>query len=101
MTPKYFQKKYLYYWKSVDSNIKINLKSNFVNCLIFVCFQHGNDIDLRPMGSRFMQKQSFTVHWGSDNKGDMLFMEVSCIGQNIFYLFYFIYTIFIEGDTIS
>ncbi|KAH3890104.1 hypothetical protein DPMN_014175, partial [Dreissena polymorpha] len=37
---------------------------------------HGNDIDLRPMGSRFMQKQSFTVHWGSDNKGDMLFMEV-------------------------
>ena len=39
-------------------------------------FQHGNDIDLRPMGSRFMQKQSFTVHWGSDNKGDMLFMEV-------------------------
>ncbi|KAL5007708.1 hypothetical protein ScPMuIL_016514 [Solemya velum] len=37
---------------------------------------HGNDIDLRPMGSRFMQKQSFTVHWGSDNTGDMLFMEV-------------------------
>ena len=51
--------------------------------LIFVLFQHGNDIDLRPMGSRFMQKQSFTVHWGSDNKGDMLFMEVSSIGKNI------------------
>ena len=39
-------------------------------------FQHGNDIDLRPMGSRMMQKQSFTVHWGADNTGDMLFMEV-------------------------
>ncbi|XP_060069151.1 MAP kinase-activating death domain protein-like isoform X2 [Ylistrum balloti] len=37
---------------------------------------HGNDIPLKPMGSRFMQKQSFTVHWGSDNSGDMLFMEV-------------------------
>ena len=23
-----------------------------------------------------MQKQSFTVHWGPDNTGDMLFMEV-------------------------
>ena len=47
---------------------------------LYMCaavLQHGNDIDLRPMGSRFMQKQSFTVHWGSDNKGDMLFMEVS------------------------
>ncbi|KAJ8299057.1 hypothetical protein KUTeg_023117 [Tegillarca granosa] len=41
---------------------------------------HGNDIDLRPMGSRFMQKQSFTVHWGSDNSGDMLFMEVCTLG---------------------
>ncbi|KAK2153965.1 hypothetical protein LSH36_280g00042 [Paralvinella palmiformis] len=37
---------------------------------------HGNDIDLKPIGSRLMQKQSFTVHWGSDNTGDMLFMEV-------------------------
>ncbi|XP_021369145.1 MAP kinase-activating death domain protein-like isoform X4 [Mizuhopecten yessoensis] len=37
---------------------------------------HGNEISLKPMGSRFMQKQSFTVHWGSDNSGDMLFMEV-------------------------
>jgi len=38
--------------------------------------QHGNDIDLKPLGSRLMQKQSFTVHWGADNTGDMLFMEV-------------------------
>ncbi|XP_069132028.1 MAP kinase-activating death domain protein-like isoform X6 [Argopecten irradians] len=37
---------------------------------------NGNEIPLKPMGSRFMQKQSFTVHWGSDNSGDMLFMEV-------------------------
>jgi len=40
------------------------------------CEQHGNDIDLKPLGSRLMQKQSFTVHWGADNTGDMLFMEV-------------------------
>lgn len=38
--------------------------------------QGGNDVDLRPAGSRLMQKQSFTVHLGTDNKGDMLFMEV-------------------------
>ncbi|CAF3868387.1 unnamed protein product [Adineta steineri] len=37
---------------------------------------NGNDIDLRPVGSRLLQKQSFTVHWGTDNTGDMLFMEV-------------------------
>ncbi|CAF1108470.1 unnamed protein product, partial [Didymodactylos carnosus] len=37
---------------------------------------NGNDVDLRPSGSRLLQKQSFTVHWGVDNTGDMLFMEV-------------------------
>ncbi|XP_071955707.1 MAP kinase-activating death domain protein-like isoform X2 [Antedon mediterranea] len=37
---------------------------------------HGNDIDLRPSGSRQMRKHSFVVHAGSDNKGDVLFMEV-------------------------
>lgn len=37
---------------------------------------NGNDVDLRPVGSRLLQKQSFTVHWGTDNTGDMLFMEV-------------------------
>lgn len=45
-------------------------------------FQHGNDIDLKPVGSRFMQKQSFTVHWGTDNTGDMLFMEVCLLVIN-------------------
>ena len=45
--------------------------------LVIVVFQQGNDIDLKPMGSRQMQKQTFTVHWGPDNTGDMLFMEVS------------------------
>ncbi|XP_071498003.1 MAP kinase-activating death domain protein-like isoform X2 [Diadema antillarum] len=37
---------------------------------------YGNDIDLRPAGSRQMRKHSFVVHAGSDNKGDVLFMEV-------------------------
>eukprot|EP00057_Strongylocentrotus_purpuratus_P027117 XP_011681591.1 PREDICTED: MAP kinase-activating death domain protein isoform X5 [Strongylocentrotus purpuratus] len=37
---------------------------------------YGNDIDLKPAGSRQMRKHSFVVHAGSDNKGDVLFMEV-------------------------
>jgi len=37
---------------------------------------NGNDVDLRPIRSRLLQKHSFTVHWGTDNTGDMLFMEV-------------------------
>ncbi|CAF0752523.1 unnamed protein product [Rotaria sp. Silwood1] len=37
---------------------------------------NGNDIDLRPVPSRLLQKRSFAVHWGTDNTGDMLFMEV-------------------------
>jgi len=48
----------------------------YIYFIIFICLQHGNDIDLKPLGSRMMQKQSFTVHWGADNNGDMLFMEV-------------------------
>ncbi|XP_055951313.1 MAP kinase-activating death domain protein-like isoform X2 [Argiope bruennichi] len=36
----------------------------------------GNDIDLKPLGSRQMHRQSFTVHSGVDTTGDMLFMEV-------------------------
>ncbi|XP_070200468.1 MAP kinase-activating death domain protein-like isoform X4 [Littorina saxatilis] len=46
------------------------------NLLDNITHLQGNDIDLKPMGSRQMQKQTFTVHWGPDNTGDMLFMEV-------------------------
>ncbi|ESO97902.1 hypothetical protein LOTGIDRAFT_103875 [Lottia gigantea] len=46
------------------------------NLLDQITMLHGNDIDLKPICSRQMQKQSFTVHWGTDNTGDMLFMEV-------------------------
>lgn len=42
----------------------------------FIYFQQGNDIDLKPLGSRQMHRQSFTVHSGVDATGDMLFMEV-------------------------
>lgn len=38
--------------------------------------KHGNDIDLRPLGSRQMHRQSFTVHSGTDASGDLLFLEV-------------------------
>ncbi|XP_047475674.1 MAP kinase-activating death domain protein-like isoform X11 [Penaeus chinensis] len=37
---------------------------------------HGNDIDLKPLGSRQMHRQSFTVHAGTDASGDLLFLEV-------------------------
>ncbi|KAJ9588129.1 hypothetical protein L9F63_018487, partial [Diploptera punctata] len=37
---------------------------------------HGNDIDLKPLGSRQVHRQSFTVHAGIDATGDLLFLEV-------------------------
>ena len=53
------------------------LMSQQVNDLLdCVNFLAGNDADIRPAGSRLMQKQSFTVHLGTDNKGDIQFMEV-------------------------
>uniref|UniRef100_A0A915HSK3 Uncharacterized protein n=1 Tax=Romanomermis culicivorax TaxID=13658 RepID=A0A915HSK3_ROMCU len=36
----------------------------------------GNDIRLKPLASRIANKQSFTVHKGSDSSGDMMFMDV-------------------------
>lgn len=38
--------------------------------------QHGNDIDLKPLGSRLLHRQSFTVHQGVDATGPLRFMEV-------------------------
>ncbi|CAJ0938342.1 unnamed protein product, partial [Mesorhabditis belari] len=38
--------------------------------------QQGNAIPLKPLGSRLVQKQSFTVYAGSNAQGMMLFMEV-------------------------
>ncbi|KAJ8871437.1 hypothetical protein PR048_027754 [Dryococelus australis] len=46
------------------------------HCTVCVCLQHGNDIDLKPLGSRQMHRQSFTVHSGVDPSGDLLFLEV-------------------------
>ncbi|XP_076254391.1 rab3 GDP-GTP exchange factor isoform X5 [Rhynchophorus ferrugineus] len=37
---------------------------------------NGNDIDLKPLGSRSLHRQSFTVHQGVDCSGDLRFMEV-------------------------
>ena len=39
-------------------------------------FQHGNDIDLKPLPSRQTNRQTFAVHSGTDAGGDLLFMEV-------------------------
>ncbi|ETN71365.1 DENN domain protein [Necator americanus] len=35
----------------------------------------GNSIPLKPLGSRLVQKHSFTVHAGSSSQDDMMFME--------------------------
>ncbi|XP_031340209.1 MAP kinase-activating death domain protein isoform X5 [Photinus pyralis] len=37
---------------------------------------HGNDIDLKPLGSRLLHRQSFTVHQGVDGGGELRFLEV-------------------------
>ncbi|CAG0888292.1 unnamed protein product [Cyprideis torosa] len=37
---------------------------------------HGNDIDLKPLPSRLLHRQSFTVHQGTDSSGELLFLEV-------------------------
>ena len=48
-------------------------------------YQNGNDIDLKPAGSRQMLKHSFVVHSGDSMNGDVFFMEVT-----ITFLFYII-----------
>ena len=46
-------------------------------CFAFYLCQNGNDIDLKPAGSRQMMKHSFVVHSGDSMNGDVFFMEVS------------------------
>ena len=36
----------------------------------------ANDIDLKQLPSRQVNRQSFTVHCGTDTSGDLLFLEV-------------------------
>ena len=42
----------------------------------FVQSQSANDIDLKPLPSRQMNRQTFAVHRGTDVSGDLLFLEV-------------------------
>jgi len=44
--------------------------------MLFLFCQHGNDIDLKPLTSRQMHRQSFTVHSGIDADGELRFLEV-------------------------
>jgi hypothetical protein len=37
---------------------------------------NGNDIDLKPLTSRQMHRQTFSLHMGTDASGEMVFMEV-------------------------
>nr|XP_023023277.1 MAP kinase-activating death domain protein-like [Leptinotarsa decemlineata] len=51
--------------------------SNEVNLLLDQIHNlNGNDIDLKPLGSRLLHRQSFTVHHGVDCTGELRFMEV-------------------------
>lgn len=36
----------------------------------------GNDIDLKPMASRQVRRQTFTLHEGTDTTGPIIFMEI-------------------------
>lgn len=36
----------------------------------------GNDIDLKPMASRQVRRQTFTLHEGTDTTGNIVFMEI-------------------------
>ena len=45
-------------------------------CYSTLCAQTGNSVMLKPIGSRLMQRHTFTVYAGSDSKGSMMFMEV-------------------------
>ncbi|XP_017780292.1 PREDICTED: MAP kinase-activating death domain protein isoform X2 [Nicrophorus vespilloides] len=49
---------------------EVNLLLDQINNL------HGNDIDLKPLGSRLLHRQSFTVHQGVDQGGELRFLEV-------------------------
>uniref|UniRef100_A0A182JYH1 MAP kinase-activating death domain protein n=1 Tax=Anopheles christyi TaxID=43041 RepID=A0A182JYH1_9DIPT len=49
---------------------EVNLLLDQINNL------HGNDIDLKPLGSRLLHRQSFTVHQGIDASGSLRFIEV-------------------------
>ncbi|KAI3386650.1 hypothetical protein SNEBB_002320 [Seison nebaliae] len=37
---------------------------------------NGNDVDLKPANSRLISKSSFAAHLGTDNSGELMFMEV-------------------------
>ena len=39
-------------------------------------YLEGNDVDLKPLPSRQMCRRTFTVFAGTDNQGELLFMEV-------------------------
>lgn len=45
-----------------------------INVVEFV--QNGNDIDLKPLGSRMLHRQTFSIHQGVDASGPLCFMEV-------------------------
>ena len=58
--------------------------------------QSANDIDLKPLPSRQMNRQTFAVHRGTDVGGDLLFLEVredglvlkltnGAVGERVFY----------------
>ncbi|XP_037051965.1 MAP kinase-activating death domain protein isoform X4 [Bradysia coprophila] len=58
------------------SHIGLVYSQEVHNLLDQVLNLNGNDIDLKPLGSRMLNRQSFTVYQGLDSSGPLRFMEV-------------------------
>ncbi|KAJ6639366.1 MAP kinase-activating death domain protein [Pseudolycoriella hygida] len=58
------------------SHIGLVYSQEVHNLLDQVTNLNGNDIDLKPLGSRMLNRQSFTVYQGVDSSGPLRFLEV-------------------------
>lgn len=64
------------FWFTGKCHIGLVYSAEINEVLDQIDYLHGNDIDLKPLTTRQIHRQTFTVHMGTDATGDMLFMEV-------------------------
>lgn len=73
--PFHGRKQYFVVYKYESNRLRLTFETRiYILCELF--FQNGNDIDLKPLGSRMLHRQSFTVNQGIDATGPLRFMEV-------------------------
>uniref|UniRef100_A0AAV2LSW1 MAP kinase-activating death domain protein n=1 Tax=Knipowitschia caucasica TaxID=637954 RepID=A0AAV2LSW1_KNICA len=58
------------------SHIGLSYSQEINELLDKLSHMNGRELSIRPCGSRHIKKQTFVVHAGIDNKGDIFFMEV-------------------------